>query len=190
MASICASVAVAQRRDFREIVTSAGYDWEEYTVTTDDEYILKAFRITGKTGEAVSGEWKPPVLLMHGMFGEAESFVKNTVVTPPAFLMVDEGYDVWLGNNRGNRHSPGHRRLSQQDEAYWDFSVAEFGQYDLPAFINLVKSTTPTDKVILGGYSQGSTQIMYGLSKYEDSFYADNVSAFLAFAPCSKITNT
>jgi len=31
---------------------------------------------------------------------------------------------------------------------------------------------------------------MYGLSKYEDSFYTDNVSAFLAFAPCSKITNT
>jgi len=139
LASICASGALAH--DIRTIVTGAGYDWEEHTATTEDGYILTAFRITRKTGEAQPEEYKPPILLMHGLFGESETFVQNTATTAPAFLMVDEGYDVWLGNNRGNKHSQDHTKLSEYSSAFWDFSWAEMGQYDVPAFVSLVKST-------------------------------------------------
>jgi hypothetical protein len=33
------------------------------------------------------------------------SWVMNNPDEAPAFLLVKNGYDVWLGNNRGNRFS-------------------------------------------------------------------------------------
>jgi len=57
----------------------------------------------------------------------------------PAFLTAEAGYDVWLGNNRGNQHSRMHRDLTTSDNEFWDFSFAEMGKYDLPAFISFIK---------------------------------------------------
>lgn len=42
--------------------------------------------------------------------------------------LVEKGFDVWIGNNRGNT-SGGHKHLSPEKDkiAYWDFSFAEMG---------------------------------------------------------------
>ena len=38
-----------------------------------------------------------------------------------AILLAAKGYDVWLGNSRGNRYSRTHARLSPKSAQFWKF---------------------------------------------------------------------
>lgn len=40
-----------------------------------------------------------------------------------AFQLAEVGYDVWLGNNRGNTYSRSHTILNSDDINYWDFRL-------------------------------------------------------------------
>jgi len=59
----------------------------------------------------------------------------------PAFILANRGYDVWLGNqilyhignNRGNKHSRKHIKLSPWFKNFWEFTLDDFAVYDLPA---------------------------------------------------------
>ena len=39
----------------------------------------------------------------------------------PAFVLASEGYDIWLGNSRGNKYSKAHITLDIDSKEYWDF---------------------------------------------------------------------
>ena len=51
----------------------------------------------------------------------------------PAFYFANRGFDVWLGNMRGNYYSREHHRLSANDKEFWEFSFDEMARYDLTA---------------------------------------------------------
>ena len=107
-----------------------GATFESHEVTTEDGYILNVFRITR---EDVIG--KQPVFLQHGITDSADCWIMHYPDLAPAFQLLEMGYDVWLGNQRGTTHSlkPGHVSLKTNSKEFWDFSWVEMGLYDAPA---------------------------------------------------------
>lgn len=75
---------------------------------------------------------------------------------------MDNGYDVWLGNARGNVYSPNHTKYdpygsSSDRKHYWAFSWHQIGYYDLPAMIDYALNQSGETKLQFIGHSQGTT---------------------------------
>ena len=105
---------------------------------------------------------------MHGILDSADGWIANYQTKAPAFNMCQrkQGYDVWLANSRGTKYSLGHTKFDYgKDSAYWDFSFAEMGKYDLPAIVEYILDNTDKSKLTYMGHSQGSTQILYSLAE-------------------------
>ena len=90
-----------------------------------------------------------------------------------------------MGNNRGTDYSQKHVEYSIDQREFWEWSWAEMGMYDDPAFIRKIKEVSGAEKIYYVGYSQGSIQMFYGLSRLEEEFYADSLYKFIAMAPCT-----
>ncbi|OZC10709.1 ab-hydrolase associated lipase region [Onchocerca flexuosa] len=106
-----------------EIVTYYGYPSEMHTVTTDDGYILELHRIpSGKTENRTGNESKSVVFLQHGFIGSSAVWVTNLPNQSAAFIFADAGFDVWMGNVRGNTYSTKHVNYTQNDLKYWNFT--------------------------------------------------------------------
>lgn len=72
--------------------------------------------------------------MQHGLISLADTWIYNTPDVAPAFTLARAGYDIWLGNNRGNVYSRGHTSLvADGGSGYFDYSFQKLGQYDLPA---------------------------------------------------------
>lgn len=98
--------------------------------------------------------------------------------------LVDEGYDVWLGSNRGTAYSNVNDRDGQWTlEERWNFTYADMGSLDMPAFLEKVIDVTGKPKVTIIGFSQGSAQNFYGLAKDQD-YFASRVNRFIAIGAC------
>ena len=63
---------------------------------------------------------------------------------PLPLMLLDMGYDVWVGSMRGTQFSRGHTSLASSDNTsgYWDFTFAEKGMLDVPATIKKIKEVS------------------------------------------------
>ena len=143
-------------------MTLSGYTYSTHTITTDDNYEITAHRITGDANGTFTPD-KPPVVIIPGMgmdastwFAAQRLYIERTKAF--IYLLADSGYDVFILNNRGTQYARGHATLNAaSDSAYWDFSWAEMGLYDVKGAIETAISENGNfPKAYVIGYSQGS----------------------------------
>ncbi|XP_027171751.1 triacylglycerol lipase 2-like [Coffea eugenioides] len=135
------------------VVEKQGYVCQEHKVITKDGYILSLQRIPeGRAGKAAN---KIPVLLQHGLLMDAVSWMINSPDESLAFILADNGFDVWLANTRGTNYSRGHTSIDPNDPSYWDWSWDELVAYDLPATVQYVHDQTG-QKLHYVGHSLGT----------------------------------
>ncbi|XP_075162069.1 lipase 3-like [Haematobia irritans] len=149
-------------------ITRHGYPCEDHKVTTSDGYILTMFRIPKshrslqKTAQLESN--RPAVLLMHGTQCSSDMWVLNGPNDGLPFMLADGGFDVWLGNVRGNLYSRNHTNLSPSSREFMDYSWDEIGQMDVPAKIDYILEKTSQKSLHYVGFSQGTRIFMILLS--------------------------
>jgi lysosomal acid lipase/cholesteryl ester hydrolase len=172
--------AAALRHDLStiEMIVEAGYPAEKHEVTTEDCYINTLHRIPGE-GKVV--------FLQHGLIDSSATWV---IAGPEhgglAFRLAEAGYDVWLGNFRGNTYSRKHCTMNpDNDQAYWHFTWDEMAKYDLPTSLDYVLKTTGKEKMFYVGHSMGSTT--YLVMNSLNQTWADRVELATFFAPVAYV---
>ena len=98
-----------------------GYPVENHFVTTQDGFILNMQRIPHGWNKTRSPSPKPVVFLQHGLTMDSTNWILNGRSESLAYILADRGFDVWLGNIRGNRYSQKHIKLDPSDEEFWDW---------------------------------------------------------------------
>ena len=73
-----------------------------------------------------------------------------------AYRLWEEGYDVYLGNSRGNPYSRRHKSLTPKESGFWHWTFQELARYDIPATVKKVIQVSGKDKIWYIGHSQGS----------------------------------
>lgn len=165
-----------------ELIEAQGYPAEIHNVVTEDGYILEMHRIPHGINNTtpILGP-RPVVYLQHCLFCSSSDWIMNTPDRALAYILADAGYDVWLGNARGNTYSKKHRLLQPTSDLFWQFSWAEMGKYDAPAMIDHVLNTTQQQQLYYVGFSMGTT-VFFTMMDYHPE-YNDKIRGMVALAP-------
>ncbi|KAI5789655.1 lysosomal acid lipase/cholesteryl ester hydrolase [Peziza echinospora] len=189
---------VREADGFVELCAIWGYEAEEHVVQTGDGYLLGLHRVRpqgvgeqrgrersrgqGRRSGVNNDVGKKVVYLHHGLLMNSEVWVCLTEKERCLpFVLVDQGYDVWLGNNRGNKYSKKCIHHSSSSTQFWDFSMDEFAMHDIPDSINYILETTKSKSLSYIGFSQGTAQAFATLSIHPS--LNEKVDVFIALAP-------
>lgn len=170
-----------------QLIRSKGYPCIEYKVQTADGFILGLQRIPyGRNAKNKNGK-KQVAFLQHGLLTASTNWITNLANESLAFILADAGYDVWLGNMRGNTYSKEHVKYSIDSDEFWDWTWYEMAAYDLPAMINFATHTTGQKDLFYIGHSQGSLIAFTQLSR--DKELAKKIKLFVALGPVAYLGN-
>ncbi|KAI0301593.1 Alpha/Beta hydrolase protein [Multifurca ochricompacta] len=181
---------IFEANDFEELCSIFGYEnVEEHVVLTKDGYLLGIHRIPGPNAEPRpipgTSAGKPVVYLHHGLLMNSEVWV---CMTDPErsfpFVLAELGYDVWLGNNRGNKYSKKSIHHDPNSSKFWDFSIDDFAWHDIPDSIEYILQITGAPSLSYVGFSQGTAQAFAALSIHPQ--LNQKVNVFIALAPAMR----
>jgi len=171
----------------QDIIRYWGYTAESHDVVTEDGYILTMHRIPfGKAGPK-SNVSRPIILMMHGLEESSSGWVINRPEQSAGFLYADAGYDVWLGNVRGNTYSKDHISLNPKSREFWRFSWDEIVKYDIDAHFDKILKVTGQKKIYYMGHSQG-TLIMFA-KLASDPDFSERINRAFMLAPVGNVKN-
>ncbi|KAI1146548.1 Alpha/Beta hydrolase protein [Nemania diffusa] len=187
------STSIRNAADFVAICATYGYAAEEHVVQTKDGYLLGVHRLAWRKGEedikvnnGPTSIKKRVVYLHHGLLMNSEVWVCLTDAQRCLpFVLVEHGFDVWLGNNRGNKYSKKSIKCSPNSTQFWNFSIDEFAFYDIPDSIQYILDTTKQPSLSYIGFSQGSAQAFASLAV--NPKLNDQVNVFIALAPAMSV---
>ncbi|XP_078044145.1 lipase 3 [Augochlora pura] len=187
-----------------ELIEAHGYTAETHSIWTEDGYCLDVHRVLppkshgnscNEDGEnSVTSlnnvnvtEARVPVLIHHGLLSSSADWVLLGPKKALPYILCDNGYDVWLGNARGNSYCKKHKKYTTKDKEFWDFSWHEIGLYDLPATIDHILEQTGYDELYYIGYSQGTTAFYVMASEKPE--YNPKIIGMVSLAPIAFLSN-
>ncbi|CAD1809206.1 alpha/beta hydrolase fold family protein [Candida parapsilosis] len=165
-----------------DMVSLFGYEIESRIVTTKDSYLLTLHRLRG--GSSIRVPNGKVVYLHHGLLMCSEVWV--TMIEKYQnlpFILYDLGYDVWMGNNRGNKYSQKHLNYDVRSSQFWNFSIDEFALFDIPNSIEYILNNTGREKLTYIGFSQGSAQAFASVSVNSD--LNNKIDQLIAISPAT-----
>ncbi|XP_071568728.1 lipase 3-like isoform X1 [Temnothorax nylanderi] len=168
--------------DFIGLIERYNYPAEEHNVTTEDGYNLKVHRIPGSP--LLDGKKKKEIVFMqHALLASSDSWVLRGPGKDLAFLLADQGYDVWIGNVRGNSYCRSHVNMTINDPKFWQHSFHEIGIKDLPAMFDYILNYTKRKDLYYIGHSMGGTTLLTLLSSKPE--YNTKIKMAIGLAPAS-----
>ncbi|KAH8942953.1 hypothetical protein BDL97_13G023300 [Sphagnum fallax] len=102
-----------------------------------------------------------PVLLMHQEFQNGDIWLRhvdeqNRTDKLLPVMLLENGFDVWVGHQRATLWGNGHVNLTHIQQAYWDWTWDQHAQYDLPAQLLFINNVTHK-RIHYIGVSQAAT---------------------------------
>ncbi|XP_065321807.1 gastric triacylglycerol lipase-like [Gordionus sp. m RMFG-2023] len=165
-----------------QLIKSRGYPYEEHQVATEDGFLLIMHRIPNPVSDITN-----VVYLQHGLLCSSADWVMTNKTQSFAFILHDAGFDVWLGNVRGNLYSREHKVYTPDEFEFWDWSWEEMAKYDLPAMVDYILYNTKKDNLYYVGHSQGT---LIAFSAFSENFnLASKIKMFFAMAPVAFLGN-
>lgn len=170
-----------------QLIELQGYPAETYHVTTEDGYILELHRIPHGINDPAT-EGRPVAYLQHCLLCSSSDWIMDTPDKALAYMLADAGYDVWMGNYRGNTYSRRHVSLDpDQGVDFWSFSWDEMGIIDLPTMIDFVLDNTGQENLYYVGFSMGTTTFLAMMSEKPE--YNDKIRVATLMAPPAYMTH-
>ncbi|XP_058227764.1 triacylglycerol lipase 2 isoform X1 [Rhododendron vialii] len=162
-----------------------GYKCQEFDVRTDDGYILSVQRIPeGRVGGGGKTK-KQPVLLQHGVLVDGMSWLLNSPDESLAFILANNGFDVWISNIRGTRFSRRHATLNANDPEFWNWTWDDLVMHDLPSVIDFVFKQTG-QKINYVGHSMGT---LIALASFSEGKQVDKVKSAALLSPIAYLSH-
>jgi pimeloyl-ACP methyl ester carboxylesterase len=149
------------RATIETLVEENGFGISNFTAVTKDHCDLTVFHITSPRVPSTKG----PVFVLHGVLDSADTWVLNSAEQSLAFILAEDGYEVFLGNSRGSKYATGITTHRPHSAKYWEWSWDDMAKFDMSAQVDAILKRTNHKSLKMVCHSQGCTQSLVALAE-------------------------